>query len=279
VRIAVSRGIVTVMSNEPTVATTTDSKPAEVPKKPKRRKTKPKKSGFLELLRHLLTGKIRIPSPFGSSFELSTFAFLIFAALLFALLSIQDVRYAALCFANLDKTTHCPKAATTTADTGQIQREVPSPPTHKEATLPTSLPQPQRETPPPQVQPIPQVQKEATPPIVVPREIPPVKRKKVENGIYRAERGYTESNRYSPERECKSYYPVSGVEVKDGEISFTTDANQWVGRIDQHTGIIKIEHDDIKPAMKTPTFISGPAEDARFYNGRCGSGYFRLIMR
>jgi hypothetical protein len=314
------------------------------PKKPKRKKSPPRKSAFWDVLK----GKISIPWPGGSHLEINTFTFLVFAGLSLALLSIQDVRHAALCHINIAGGAYCatdeaedffgalsqnsveplrkhterckrclyanrakdridelkeygPKEKRQLEDAekiGDIQgllsflrlcktcsekdrstatmlvqvllRDPQSVQTANNRKLEISqaqfsqsptLQQPlvlQQQT---QTAPQPQAQQQLQNPqqaqiqpvVIAPQQVIPaaqvqrvieevVKRRKIENGVYQAQRGYRDSDRPSPNEMCKSVYSIDRVVVNDGSIRFDSDKYIWRGKIDQQTGIMQIEY-------------------------------------
>lgn len=99
----------------------------------------------------------------------------------------------------------------------------------------------------------------------------------IKNGSYRVERGYIDPKRPSQRENCLGMYPIVNVKVADGQLEFTSDGRTWSGSINQQTGIISIDSDGIKPALKHPTTIQGKIFNAALFNGYCGRGFFRLV--
>jgi hypothetical protein len=93
---------------------------------------------------------------------------------------------------------------------------------------------------------------------------------------YTAERGYTESNRPSPNDQCRALVAIPNVTVKDGEIRFRTDDRTWVGSIRQTDGYITVNNEGISPRTRTPTSIQGYYTGAALKNEFCGRGFFKL---
>jgi hypothetical protein len=96
------------------------------------------------------------------------------------------------------------------------------------------------------------------------------------NGVYAATRGYTNPSRPAPDGECRGSDQFD-VKIEDGTIEFRTDGNRlFRGRVNQETGLIRIETEDITPATKTPFLISGRYDDAQMQNGFCLEGNFKI---
>ena len=96
------------------------------------------------------------------------------------------------------------------------------------------------------------------------------------NGSYTGWRGYTDSGRRSPSKECLDRYSFN-VEISDGRISFWSDGRTFTGTVDQN-GYVRIDRTGLSPRSKTAFTIEGPLNSANMYSGYCGSGYFRLQM-
>ena len=96
------------------------------------------------------------------------------------------------------------------------------------------------------------------------------------NGSYQGVRGYTDPYRPQPSTSCKNRYAFTA-DIEDGTISFTSDDRYWEGEVDQVTGSIHIDRNGISPAPNQATLVEGDFANARFWNGFCGSGFFRLF--
>lgn len=92
------------------------------------------------------------------------------------------------------------------------------------------------------------------------------------DGSYRAIRGYGVAN-----LNCPARIEISGVEIKDGVITFESGEVRWRGTIDTENGVIRIEAPGVTPKPSGDLHIRGHHSRASLYSDFCGRGYFRIL--
>ena len=90
-------------------------------------------------------------------------------------------------------------------------------------------------------------------------------------GIYRAERGYRHVS-----DNCPRNVEIPEVIVSKGTIAFRSGDANWLGMINDKTGVIRIETAGITPRPSATLHIRGHYTKAQLFSAICGAGYFRI---
>jgi hypothetical protein len=90
-------------------------------------------------------------------------------------------------------------------------------------------------------------------------------------GTYRAERGYRQVSDH-----CPRSVEIPEVIISKGTIAFRSGDANWLGMINDATGVIRIETAGITPRPNAPLHIRGHYTKAQLFSAICGAGYFRI---
>jgi len=98
-------------------------------------------------------------------------------------------------------------------------------------------------------------------------------------GLFSFERGYHTAYSGQKAVTCAPIYYGTARISKSGVITFTSGGHDWRGFVSRD-GALTITHDGVSnPTPIHETAIIGPLENARLFNGYCGSGFFRLVAK
>jgi len=91
------------------------------------------------------------------------------------------------------------------------------------------------------------------------------------DGTYRGERGYRQVS-----DNCPRSVEIPEVIISKGTITFRSGEANWLGMINDKTGVIRIETAGITPRPSATLHIRGHYTKAQLFSAICGAGYFRI---